>query len=208
MFEFNATLAHEFQHMVNWNYKRGNELSTFDEGMAMLAELLAGYSLPKGSSYAYNVVKAFQVNPDNYSITDWERGGSYGMSFLFMCYVYDLYGGAKIKELVSGSANGGIENIENVLGTDFDALFRDWLIANLWDGTVQGNANQRFHYTSIEMSGNPGGTYYGTLPGIQTNSLGNGNNSLLPWGVNYMASGGTGAFTVNGSNLGGLLFNN
>lgn len=203
-FEFFATLPHEFQHMVNFNYKGGDENTTFNEGCSMIAEMYAGYGLPNGSQYAYNVVKIFEINPINYSITEWYYNKTgYGISFLFMCYINDQYGSDKVKQIVSGSSNTGMSNIANVLGISFETLYKNWVIANQIDGTTGDTA---FRYSSIDMEGTFGNKYYDgqSLPGIQTKSLSSA--SLKPWGVNYMKPGGTGTFTVSGSSLGALLF--
>jgi len=203
-FEFFATLPHEFQHMVNFNYKGYDENTTFNEGCSMISEMYAGYGLPNGSQFAYNVVKNFEINPKNYSITEWysNRTG-YGISFLFMCYINDQYGDDKIKQIVSGSSNTGPNNIAGVLGVPFATLYKNWVIANQLDG-VTGDA--AFIYTSIDMAGTFGNKYYNgqNLPGIQSDSLAGA--SLKPWGVNYMTPGGNGTFTVSGTNLGALLF--
>jgi len=192
--------------MVNYNYKGIYELTALDEGFSMLAEMIVGYGLPNGSVFAYQTVKSFQINPSNFSVTDWNAGGSYGTSFLFMCYNYDRFGVEAIKKMVSGSSNTGIENIENVTGMSFSTIYKDWVIANLLDGT---SSDPRFHYSSIDMYGNFSDRYYNkqSLPGIQTQSLSGGNKNLKPWCVNYMKSSGTGSFTINGLSLGGLLFN-
>ncbi len=203
-FEFFATLPHEFQHMVNFNYKKGKENTTFNEGCSMMAEMYAGYGLPNGSQYAYNVVKIFEINPVNYSITEWYRTKTgYGISFLFMCYINDQYGADKVKQIVSGSSNTGPNNIANVVGVSFESLYKNWVIANQIDGTTGDKA---FRYSSIDMAGTFGNKYYNgqSLPGIQTGSLSSA--SLKPWCVNYMKPGGTGTFTVSGNNLVALLF--
>lgn len=204
IFEFFATLPHEFQHMVNFNYKGFNENTTFNEGCSMIAEMFAGYGLPNGSQFAYNVVNVFEINPMNYSVTEWYRTKTgYGISFLFMCYINDQYGSGKIKQIVSGSSNTGTDNIANVLGVSFETLYKNWVIANQLDGKTGDTA---FRYASIDMSGNFGNKYYNgqNLPGIQTKSLSGA--SLKPWGVNYMKPDGNGTFSVSGSNLGALLF--
>ena len=205
-----ATLAHEFQHMVNFHEKGSSEYTSFNEGMSMMAELYAGYGLPNGSDYGYNAVKTFEDAPWNYSVTSWSsNGGSrggYGISFLFMCYINDRFGPGAIKTIVSGSSSGGITNIENVLAIDFDILYRDWLIANILDET--GTGDVKYRYSSIDMAGNFGGKYYNSLslPGITRQTLSGGSKTLKPWGLNYMSAGGTGTFSVSGSTAGGIIF--
>lgn len=204
VFEFLATLPHEFQHMVHFNYKGSYDNITFNEGCSMIAEMYAGYGLPNGSEFAYNVVKNFEINTKNYSVTEWysNRTG-YGISFLFMCYINDHYGPDKIKQIVSGSSNTGMDNIETVLGVSFATLYKNWVIANQLDST---SGDAAFHYSSIDMAGTFGNKYYNgqSLPGIQSKSLSDA--SLKPWGVNYMKPDGSGTFTVNGYDLGALLF--
>jgi len=207
--ELLATLPHEFQHMVNFHYKGSSELTSFNEGLSMLSELLAGYGLPNGSGYAYNAVKLFELKPSDYSVTNWSsnaEGKGYGISFLFMYYIYERFGEGAIKNIVSGSTNAGILNIENVTGMDFDILYRNWVITNILDEA--GTADPKFCYGGIDMAGNFGGKYYKgmSLPGIQEENLAPGSKVIKPWGVSYILCGGSGTFSVTGSNMGGLIF--
>jgi len=123
-----------------------------------------------------------------------------------MYYIYERFGEGAIKNIVSGSTNKGILNIENVTGTDFDILYRNWVITNILDET--GTTDPKYRYGGIDMAGNFGGKYYKgmSLPGIQEESFVAGSKVIKPWGVCYTICGGSGTFSVTGSNMGGLIF--
>ena len=216
---FFSTIAHEFQHMVNFNYKNSikrddggyGELVSFNEGLSGLSEMLVGFGLSGGSQDHLLKTFYFQKDPYLYSLTSWEAnkqnlGGGYGISFLFMCYIYDRFGEDVIRKLVQ-SDKAGIENIEYSTGEDFEVLYQDWLVANWLDGTTVGDSDPRYHYKSIDMKGNFKGEYCGglKLPGFQAYSF-EKEPPLPPWGADYISGDDYGKYTINGTNIGGLYF--
>jgi len=141
----NAVLAHEFQHMIQWNGDR-NETSWITEGFSELAMYLNGYD-PGGFEFW------FALEP-NLQLTDWpgnDQGDSsphYGAAFLFMKYYLDRFGENATKSLVYHPQND-IESVDLVLESQnlidpvsksqitADEIFRDWTITNLInDGSV------------------------------------------------------------------------
>ena len=129
-----ATLAHEFQHMIEWHVARRSP-SWFNEGMSTLAEDLNGY-ISQGTAQLY------LANPD-IQLTTWssdaaQTGEHYGTSQLFMRYFYEEYGGDDaLTELIEQDAGNNLELFAEIAArtrpdiTDFAALYADWAVANV-----------------------------------------------------------------------------
>lgn len=145
--EYDGTLAVEFQRLINWNQRPGDQ-AWIDAGMSILAQQLNGYST--GSFDA-----AFLQAPDA-SLTNWSNdpataAAHYGASHLFMDYFAAHYGGYGIlKQLLQDKAPPP-QNFNDVLakngysGTFYDVL-HNWFIANYAQNTsisqgMYGNAN-------------------------------------------------------------------
>jgi len=150
-----GVLAHEFQHMIQWNGDR-NETSWITEGFSELAMYLNGYD-PGGFDYLF----AFQPN---LQLTDWpgnDQGDSsphYGAAFMFMKYFLDRFGEDATQGVVKNDQNDldsvdlMLENM-NLLNpisqarVTADEVFRDWTVTNLInDGSVSDGQYQYIDY--------------------------------------------------------------
>jgi len=130
---FYYVLAHEFQHMIHWNYDPTEEL-WINEGCAELAAEVCGY----GSDV--DALLSFAYGYDN-SLTVWEDKGhdnvleDYGAGFYFMEYMKDKYGGwDTVREIVQDPLHG-IESIESIAAAhgynqSFSEMFANWIVAN------------------------------------------------------------------------------
>ncbi|MEB3328610.1 MAG: hypothetical protein VKQ33_05200 [Candidatus Sericytochromatia bacterium] len=137
-----GTLAHEFQHLLNFSRKsarlgyRLSEDTWLDEGLSMYAMEVAGYGLPAGDYHIAKDLRVFQESPEDFSLTDWSgnpNGFAYGQSYLFVRYLVDRYGPGVIAEILD-SNKAGVACIADLLkprGTTFAEHFRAWAIANL-----------------------------------------------------------------------------
>ncbi|MGD8238306.1 MAG: hypothetical protein PVH68_07140, partial [Armatimonadota bacterium] len=116
MIEFDETfyyvIAHEFQHMIHWNYDPTEEL-WINEGCSELAAEVCGYASD------VDALTSFAYGYDN-SLTVWEDKGhdnileDYGAGFYFMEYMKDKYGGwDTVREIVQDPLHGtaSIESI-------------------------------------------------------------------------------------------------
>lgn len=172
-----AALAHEFQHMVSFNEKfgkqgqfngvTGGEDIWLNEGLSKLAEVIIGYGLPKGSKDGYGRVKQFEDAPNNYSLTKWTPD-NYGISYLFVQYLHDWYGGNAITAMESNSLHG-TDNVAAVTGKSFDQVFQEWCMAMFLD--TAGVTTDYMYFKSIDTSGTFGGKYFGSLPGPLIDSV-------------------------------------
>ena len=148
--EYEAVLAHEFQHMIHW-YQDSNEDAWVTEGASELSEDLNGHA----SSQA--AVREFENQPDVQLNTWGEENGEliphYGASYLMLRYFLDRFGPEALRDLVHEPANGTLA-FEATLarqgkGISFEELFADWLVANILDDPQLDDG--RFGYPSIEV---------------------------------------------------------
>jgi len=166
--DYMGTIAHEFQHMINFNQKvlvGKNRISDdlwVDEGMSMYAIEACGYGLMAGGEVLANHVRQFQAEPEAYSLSDWEgnpEGIGYGPVYLLTVYLADRFGEDFIKEVVT-SKGLGAANLQALLaarGTSLTAVLHDWALANLLDGAEQAT-DPRHQYKMLEMRGDNGST--------------------------------------------------
>ncbi|MDQ6693137.1 MAG: immune inhibitor A [Chloroflexota bacterium] len=142
---FEGTLAHEFQHMIEWNVHRDRDV-WLDEGNSEIAMYINGYN-PGG------VDTAFALNPDT-QLNAWDdptrNSNHYGASYLFLRYLMDRYGGDNaISQIVKGKGLGvdAIDRVVKAAGnpSGFEGAFKDWVIANILnDPSIAGG---RYSYS-------------------------------------------------------------
>lgn len=182
-----GVLAHEFQHMIQWNSDR-NETSWMNEGFSELAAFLNGYDMGGFETL-------YLSNPD-VQLNDWPNDRQatsphYGASFLFLDYFLNRFGEKVTKELVADPENG-LESIDDVLknnhATDSlagkpiraDNLFADWTVATyLQDASV---ADGRYSYSNYPDMVKPGPTET-----INTCPVGPLTRDVHQYGVDYIA---------------------
>jgi hypothetical protein len=129
-----STLAHEFQHMIEWNVARRSP-SWFNEGMSTLAEDLNGY-VTDGTAAIHLAQPDIQLN--TWSGDASQNGGHYGTSQLFMRYFYEQYAGeGGLAELIKADAGNHLEAFVPIAARKrsdikrFADLFADWAVANV-----------------------------------------------------------------------------
>ncbi|MEB3198266.1 MAG: hypothetical protein VKP62_13780 [Candidatus Sericytochromatia bacterium] len=176
--DYLGTIAHEFQHMINFNQKvllgkqRTSEDLWIDEGMAMYAIEANGYGLKAGGTVLANHVKQFQKEPDAYSLSDWDgnpQGIGYGPVYLLVVYLADHFGEDLIKAIVT-SPKVGVGNVSDMLqkrGANLAGVIHDWALANLLDGD-ESVSDPRYQYQSLAMRGANGMT---NLSGFTTSTI-------------------------------------
>ncbi|MBI4491889.1 MAG: immune inhibitor A [Chloroflexi bacterium] len=153
---FAATLAHELQHLIHWHSNPEQE-TWVDEGSAELAVSLVGYQPTN--------LESFERQPDT-QLTAWseEPGRSaahYQAAFLFMRYFLERFLAPEdLHDLLATRARGA-ETFDRFLaarglGTSFDEVFKDWVVANFLDEWFPSGG--RFGYRSLDMHARPTGT--------------------------------------------------
>lgn len=125
----NAIMAHEFQHMIQYNYKRTNPHATFfNEGCSMLAEVVNGYSIRLQSQFASNPGRYLLNWSDESSLAD------YGRAARFMLYIKEQFGIAAVKKFVQSVYSDitafNIDVLPTYGSRTFKDVLGDWFIAN------------------------------------------------------------------------------
>jgi len=152
---YDATLAHEFQHMVHW-FADPNEDAWLNEGASELAMHVCGYARDAR-------IHAFARHPD-IALTHWESENvseHYAASFLFLAYFTERYGTGAMRELVASPLNG-VAGVESVLraqkaDTSFEQLFSDWVIANYLDSRCGQTKSSPYAYRQLDIDIEPRG---------------------------------------------------
>ena len=218
---FYRTLAHEFQHMVNFlcrhNKKIESEQRWLDEGLAMFSEYI--FSGRVGSStnrfppspHLEKFLGNPQVNLTANSKESWFSEETlyrqYGGSFLFVWYLVEKYAGNGqiaqmnfVKELVDSSHNGskGIDDVLNRRGSNFSEAFINWTMACYLD--LEGINKNLWYFNNKEDSFGPSARAF-PVNGIrhlyskETSSFVGADGTSVPNSIN--AEQLTGSGTVN-----------
>ncbi|NLX10140.1 MAG: hypothetical protein GXY36_10830 [Chloroflexi bacterium] len=183
---YESVLAHEFQHMVQWNVDQ-NEDTWMNEGLSELAAMLTGYG---SSGFAHDFLRTPNIQLNAWPEDD-NRGIHYGGAFMFTAYFYERYGEEATITLVSDPANG-LQSVEDTLAAIEAAdpssgepvglvdLFGDWLVANLLQDPALGDG--RYGYTFAEMEGLPQASITAELTAAGISTL----MAAPQWGPNYL----------------------
>jgi hypothetical protein len=168
--DLKATMAHEFQHLVNfsekWIRQSLNEEAWLNEGLSVLAEQKCGFALAVGDGFVFQMLNEFEKSPQTSSLTNFNYLNgevAYAPPYLFMLYLSEQFGDAVIASLES-SPYTGTSNVSNVTGVSFIDTFRAWVLANYLDGI---SSLPKYNYASIDLRGTY--TVRGedlTLPGV------------------------------------------
>ncbi len=135
-----TVLAHEYAHGIIFSRRvldadppgsGRDEEAWLDEALAHLVEDLYGFS----RSNLDHRVRAYLAQPERYSVVigDYYAKGLFrshghrGATYRFLRWCIDRYGWAKLPLLVT-SSQSGVENLETVLGSRFEDLFRAWAV--------------------------------------------------------------------------------
>lgn len=189
-----GTLAHEFQHLLNFSRKAAAngytqaEETWLDEGLSMYAMDVAGYGMQAGDLHVAKDLNEFQKAPELYSLTDWNgnpRGFAYGLVYLFVRYLADRHGEEAVAELLQGKALG-VANVDSVLrrrGSDFNRFFLDWATANLLND-AKLSAGTPYRYRDLALNVAYGGFQ---LSGFKPKLLESGSAQLTmrPYGMAF-----------------------
>jgi hypothetical protein len=159
---YDATIAHEFQHMIHWNVHPNQDV-WINEGMAELAMALNGFS-----SGGPEII--FRNDPD-VQLNHWADSpdksiAHYGSSYLFMQYIYQQYGGGPAIQAILNAPTGDTEAISDglaVIGESdrFPQVFHNWVLANYLDSKNPGG---RYEYPKLDMQVDPS-AHIDQLPG-------------------------------------------
>ena len=133
-----STLAHEFQHLIHWNYDP-YEISFFNEGLSEYAEYLCGFNLRSPAGYL--------ANP-NVTLTAWSGSlEDYSRAALWTRYVAEQFGLTFLKNFTQNTYTG-IQGFEMSLSQSgfsitFAATMMNFFTAN-WMGSSGSDPALRY----------------------------------------------------------------
>ena len=168
------TLAHEFQHLIHWNYDTG-EISFFNEGLSEYAPYLCGFGLRSVGGY---------FEKPNVPLIGWSSSlEDYSRAALWTLYTAAQYGDSFIRDLTQNPASGtvGFDSalVRSGQVSSFPATVRNFHIANIL-GNRQSNPPYGYLDT-LAFSGKP--AVLRTLLGSTVNSSRSG---LMPLAADYI----------------------
>jgi hypothetical protein len=151
------TLAHEFQHLINFNQHcvvrpcPETEDVWINEGLSMVAEEIGGFGWnvssgrTSGSRYLdRNRTSAGIESYDRRSLTYWQSDpiGNYEGAHAFFRYFADRMGPGVLSQLVQTSLSG-LPNLENALGMSFSDAYAHWTTALMFsnEGMLGGSSS-------------------------------------------------------------------
>ncbi len=122
------TTAHEFQHMIHWNYDPGESVF-INEGLSEIASYICGYGVRSSADYA--------GNPNVY-LFGWDLEGNvlndYSRAALFTLYIHEQFPDGILKKIAqhTGNKNAGLDAAMLQIGSNrkYRDTFADWIIAN------------------------------------------------------------------------------
>lgn len=126
------TTAHEFQHMIHWNYDP-NESTFVNEGLSEIASYVCGYGFRNDDGYRSNTNRYLFEWDDDDALPDYTRAA------LWTLYLLEQHPNGFLEMLVKASLHRG-DGINQALGTygaarTWQEIFVDWLIANYLQDT-------------------------------------------------------------------------
>ncbi|RMD95988.1 MAG: hypothetical protein D6814_12225, partial [Calditrichaeota bacterium] len=139
-----GTLAHEFQHLIQWN-QDPQEARWVNEGLSELAITACGYPrrLPTN----------FFSDPDLSLTTFNDKLEDYDKTYLYFMYVHEHLGGDDAIRAISTNSSHGEAGVEAGLqqidpSLQFRDIFLDWVMANYLD--ANGGTGE-FAYQNIDL---------------------------------------------------------
>jgi immune inhibitor A len=191
------TLAHEFQHMIEWNIARRSPL-WFNEGMSTLAQDLNGF-VEQGLPGAYLSDPDLQLTTFSQGSLDAEKfDRHYGASQLFLRYFQEQYAGeGGLAELIKADAGNNLAAFVPIAARkrpdikSFADIYADWAVANVLNDPAVADGRYAYkllpeHAAMHELQADESTTvsqfgvdYYGELQGPLTINFDGADNVSL-----------------------------
>ena len=151
-------IAHEFQHLIHWQYDQ-DEVGWVGESLSEAAMILCGYYTDQNHIIRY-------LNNTDSPLISKHHMSNYGACLLWGTYIYERLGVKFLGNLVREKENSikGFQNTLNDMNIkdDFSMIFGEWLVANyVNDKQIK---NDRFKYKSISFPTTPTIKHYFSLP--------------------------------------------
>ncbi|MBR4329656.1 MAG: hypothetical protein IKP71_07360 [Candidatus Riflebacteria bacterium] len=174
-----GTLAHEFQHMINYYQKNKSlnynaemifENTWLNESLSKYSEEVCGYSILDGDKNTASLMKLSMENNNDLSLTEWPDPtiNNYGQVYMFMHFFaqpgrYNSDPSVITRGLVSGNGSvlTGVDNVAAVTNEPFRETIAKWalsLVLNNYSSkspTAYGiyNINLKGKYNGVTLPG-------------------------------------------------------
>ncbi len=137
-----GTLAHEFQHLIQWN-QDARETRWVNEGLSELAVWACGYS--RRSPFLFLKEPDLSLNTFQNKLEDYDK------TFLFFMYLYDQFGDTAIYNISTDPRVDTLGVISGLKKThpsvSFRQVFENWVLANYLDL----NDGSAYSYSNLEL---------------------------------------------------------
>jgi hypothetical protein len=159
--------AHEFEHMIHWNYDQAESLWV-NEGCAEFAMWLFG---------SPDAISDFNSNPDN-DLTKWNGDwADYIKTYLWTLFLYEQYGNRGANNLIHNIVASPFVSIAGVdsafaatgLSARFEEVLDQWVLANVINDTSYLSSRYGYFGVRVPKFGNAG--VHTTYPVSRSNSL-------------------------------------
>ncbi len=142
-----GTLAHEFQHMINYyqknktlNYNASmiKEDTWINESLSKYSEEVCGYSILQGDQNTASLMSKSMQNNKSLSLTEWNEPtiNCYGQVYMFMHFFaypgrYNSISNEITRALVTGNGQNytGVKNVEAVSNEPFKETMAKWALS-------------------------------------------------------------------------------
>jgi hypothetical protein len=160
-----GVIAHEFQHLIHWQYDP-KETKWLGESLSEVAMILCGYYTDEKKVIRY------LNNMDSPLISKHHRV-DYGACLLWGTYIYERLGIEFLGNLVR-EKKSGIKGFQNTLDSmniedNFSGIFGDWLVANYVSSHPV--KDRKFRYRSISLPTTPTIKHFFSLPVNETGAV-------------------------------------
>jgi hypothetical protein len=157
-----STAAHEFQHMINWNYHKSHPENTFvNEGLSEVAQVVCGYGAEMQDLYA--------GEPNQYLFT-WRTNdytlvlNDYARAQRFFLYLMEQFGPQILKQCVQDYTTSGLiggSALDKILSQNYSStlgkVVLNWEIAN---GLNDKDVDPAYGYSYQPLPITTGGIFY------------------------------------------------
>ena len=146
------TTAHEFQHMIHWNYHRTvSQVTFFNEGCSEISPYICGYGLRSHTQFTDNT---------DISLTNWSSGSDdvlidYARASRYFLYMYEQFGSEFLTKFVqdnlvgASAVNSALANLSTSTSRRYNDIFVDWCIAN---AVNDNSVNSKWGYDAENLS--------------------------------------------------------
>ena len=199
-----GTLAHEFQHMVNFWQKlqRGGdgnyEETWLNEGLSKYAEEVCGYGILSGDANTARLIRLSQQNFAGLTLTNFANINSYGLSYLFVRFLaQENRYGTTYRDITRALVNSALidrANVEAVTGENFNLTLAKWGLS-LYLNRYSSTDPQEYGFSGLNLAGTLAGE---ALPGFVPVAVGAETPvSLKAYGVRCFVKTSSGAASTD-----------